>query len=79
MTKSQCGELTRDTPNLAIDTLNLPFEFWPKWVTDLPKFSLIQNRIGENISDGLNFATCEQTLTRVQGMGNTYLNALPFS
>ena len=39
---------------------------WSAWVADplRPKLcSLIQNNIGSNIGDGLNFVACERTLT----------------
>ena len=39
-----------------------------------PKFhSLIQNNIGLNFSDGLNFVTCEHSLTVVLPLLETYL------
>ena len=44
--------------------------YWADWVTDIfvPKFySLIQNNIGPNLSDRLNFVTCEYSLHAFRG------------
>ena len=40
--------------------------YWDEWVMDpfaLKFYSPIQNNIGPNFGDGLDFVTCEQTLT----------------